>query len=82
MVFHCQLGIHALEFVVLRFQVPQTLNVRGLHTAIFGLPYVVRRVGNPQLAAHVFYLPTALDLLQRRDDPTLGELAFAQRSSP
>jgi hypothetical protein len=49
--------------------------------AELGLPYVVRRVGNTQLAAHVFDLPTAFVLFQRRDDLALGDLAFAHRWS-
>lgn len=47
-----------------------------------GLPYVVGRVRDAQLVARVFGLLTALDLLQRRADLILGELAFAHLRFP
>jgi len=82
MVFHLQLGIHALELVVLGFQIAQPLHIGRLHAAVLGLPHVVRGIGNAQFAAHIFDLPTTLDLLQGRDDLALGELAFAHLWSP
>lgn len=77
---HSLVRKHPLELVVLGFQIPQAVDVRRFHAAVLGLPGVIRRFRDAQLAAHVFDLPTALDLLQRRDDLALGEFAVAHRS--
>ena len=63
MVFHRKLGIHPFELAVLGFQIAKTLHVRSFHPAVLGLPNVVRRIGNIQLATDILDLAASLDLL-------------------
>ena len=73
---------NTLEATVLFLKVLQASNVSRLHAAVFGLPDVVRGARDAQLAAHTFDSAPTFDLLQRRNNPTLGELALARPRSP
>jgi len=64
------------ELAVFYLQVAKALHISGLHAAVLGLPDVVSRLGNAQLATDILNLAAALDLLQSGDYLALGELAF------
>ena len=82
MILHRQFGVHPLELCVFGLNVAQPLHVRSFHAAVLGLPDVVSRIGNAKLTAHILDLPSSLNLLQRRNDLTLGEFALAHWWSP
>jgi len=67
---------------MLGFDVAQSLHVRSFHAAVLGLPDVVSRIGNAKLTADILDLPSSLNLLQRRNDLTLGGLRIIHKKTP
>jgi hypothetical protein len=61
-------GIEAYRAWLPLFQRPQPLGLGDVHPAVFGLPVVKRRLGDPVLASQVGRLGPSLVLVQHRDN--------------
>jgi hypothetical protein len=69
-----QLGVHPLEFGVLRLQLPEALQLGDRRTPVLRLPGEESRPADAMLADHLRDRHPALDLLQGGHNLGLGEL--------
>lgn len=76
MSLHRKFGMYALELAVLGVQIMKALHISGIHAAALGLPDEICRLGDAQLAAHIFDLTASLDLLQPGNNLAFGNLAI------
>jgi hypothetical protein len=79
-VFHGEVGIHALELGVLCLEFLDALEFGHAHAAVFALPVIEGRLGNAVLAADVGDLQSGVGFLEDRDDLGLGEFALLHGS--
>ena len=63
-----ELEVHLLQTATFLFQLLEVLHVRGFHTAVFGLPVVIGRIGDAILPTHLLDQSAALSPFQNFDD--------------
>ncbi len=63
-----QLGVHLLQTTVFLFKLLEPLHIRGFHTAVFGLPVVIGRIGDAVLPTNLLDQSAAFNLFQDLDD--------------
>lgn len=79
-VFHGEIGIHALELGMLGFELLDALELGQTHAAVFTLPVVEGGLADAVLAADVADLQSGVGLLEDGDDLGLSEFALFHRS--
>ena len=71
-----RLGQQALELAVLQFQLAQPFGLTDVYAAIFGAPFVERRITKTVFAPDLLDRHTVLGLPQETDDLLLAVFAY------
>ena len=75
-----QVGIHPLEAAILVLQLLKSLHVRGLESAILGLPLLVRGGADPVVPPDLIDGATNVSLLKNGHDLGFGEFGLSHEN--